>query len=315
MEYRTIGRSGLQVSVAGLGCNNFGPRLDAAGTKVIVEKALDLGITYFDTADAYGKGLSEEYLGAALKPHRRDVVIATKTFYPMKPGPYWSGTSRKYLMESLEDGLRRLDTDYIDLYIMHRYDPKTPIEETLRTLDDMVSSGKVRYIGTSGHTAAQVVEAEWAARAGNRERYIAAMAEYSLIVREPKQELIPICERYGIGFIPYFPLASGFLTGKYRPGQPGPAGSRLSESNPSSQSILTDANFALLGKLEAFCRESGHTLLEVAIGWLAAQSAVPSVIAGATRPEQVEENVAASNVRLSADEMAAIDAILTGTPG
>jgi aryl-alcohol dehydrogenase-like predicted oxidoreductase len=228
----------------------------------------------------------------------------------MGEGPYWSGASRRYLMDALDACLRRLDTDYVDLYQMHRWDAKTPIEETMRTLDDMVRSGKVRYVGSSTYTGWQVVEAEWVARSHNLEHFIAAQNEYSMLERSIQKELIPACERYGIGLLPFFPLASGFLTGKYRPGQPAPEGTRLS-AGPMGARVLTERNYATLTKLEDFCSRSGHTMLELAIAWLASQPIVASVIAGATKPEQVEENVKAGDIRLGADEMKEIDAILS----
>jgi aryl-alcohol dehydrogenase-like predicted oxidoreductase len=309
VEYRNLGNSGLQVSVVGLGCNNFGMRLDPAATRSVVEKAIDMGITLFDTADVYGRGQSEEFMAPALKPHRRNLVIATKSVQPMGEGPYWSGASRRYLMDALDACLRRLDTDYIDLYQMHRWDAKTPVEETMRALDDMVRSGKVRYIGSSTYTSWQVVEAEWVSRSHNLERFIAAQNEYSMLERSIQKELIPACERNGIGLLPFFPLASGFLTGKYRPGQPGPEGARLS-AGPMASRVLTDRNYATLVKLEEFCNKSGRTMLELAFGWLASQPIVASVIAGATKPEQVEQNVAAGATRLTADEMTELNSIL-----
>jgi aryl-alcohol dehydrogenase-like predicted oxidoreductase len=310
MEYKHLGKSGLVVSAVGLGCNQFGGRVDAAGTKEIVEKALSLGVTFFDTADIYGNGKSEEFLGAALKPHRRDVVISTKSGWPTGEGPYKSGTSRRYLMNALDACLRRLDTDYIDLYQMHLWDPHTPIDETMRTLDDMVRSGKVRYIGCRW-SPWQVVEAQLVARENHLERLTAVLGFYSLVEREVQKELIPVCERYGIGLIPIYPLAQGFLTGKYRRNQAPPEGARLS-SGERANSVLTEENFALLGKLEGFCSKTGRTILELAMGWLATQSVNGPVIPGATSPEQVEQNVEAGNTRLSSDEMAEVATILAG---
>lgn len=308
MEYRNLGNSGLQVSLVGLGCNNFGMRLDAAGTKAVVEKCLEVGITFFDTADVYGRGLSEEYLGAALKGHRRNVVIATKSVSPMGEGPYWGGASRRYLMDALDDCLRRLDTDYIDLYQMHRPDPRTPIEETLRALDDMVRSGKVRYIGNSNYSGWQIVEAAWVAKTEHLTPFISAQNQYNLLERGIERDVVPAAQKYGLGILPYFPLASGFLTGKYRPGQPAPEGARL--SGPMGARVLNDRNYEMLTKLEDFAQESGHTMLELAMSWLASKPYIGSVIAGATRPEQVEANAKAVGWKMTAEEMAKVDEIM-----
>jgi aryl-alcohol dehydrogenase-like predicted oxidoreductase len=310
MEYRNLGNSGLQVSVVGLGCNNFGRRVDAAGTKAVVDKAIELGITCFDTADSYGPRLSEEYLGAALKPHRRNVIIATKSVSPMGEGPYWSGASRKYLMDALDDCLRRLNTDYIDLYQMHRWDARTPIEETMRALDDMVRAGKVRYIGCSNYAAWQLAEAQWVAKSGNLTSFISAQNAYSLLDRGIERELVPACNKYGVGVIPYSPLAGGFLTGKYREGEPPPEGARLSAAGPGQSRILNERNYATLSKLDGFANQAGHTMTELAIGWLASLPHVGSVIAGATKPEQVVENVKAGEYRLTPDELREVDEIL-----
>jgi aryl-alcohol dehydrogenase-like predicted oxidoreductase len=310
MEYKHLGKSGLVVSAVGVGCNQFGPRVDAAGAKAIVEKALSFGVTFFDTADVYGGGKSEEYLGAALKPHRRDVVISTKSGFPMGEGPYKSGTSRRYLMNALDDCLRRLDTDYVDLYQMHVWDQHTPIEETLRTLDDMVRSGKVRYIGCRWSTW-QMLEAEWVARTNHVQGLTAVLGSYSLVEREVQKDMLPVCERYGIGLIPIYPLAQGFLTGKYRPGQTPPEGGRLSLGDQRAQGVLTDKNFALLARLEDFCARTGRTILDLAVGWLASQSIVGPVITGATSAEQIEQNVKAGETRLSSDEMAELETIFT----
>jgi aryl-alcohol dehydrogenase-like predicted oxidoreductase len=311
VEYRNLGNSGLQVSVVGLGCNNFGMRLDAAATKAVVDKAIDMGITFFDTADVYGgRGKSEEYLGPALKPHRRNVVIATKSASPMGEGPYWAGASRKYLMDAVDDCLRRLDTDYIDLYQMHRWDDRTPIEETLRALEDMVRAGKVRYIGCSNYTGWQVVEAAWVAKTEHLTPFISAQNQYNLLERNIERELVPACRKYGLSILPYFPLASGFLTGKYRPGEPPPEGTRLAGMGPMASRVLNEKNFDTLMKLEGLAQRSGHTMLDLAIGWLASLPYVGSVIAGATKPEQVEQNVKAAEYRLTPEEMKEVDEIL-----
>ena len=314
MEFRNVGRSGLQVSVVGLGCNNFGGRVDAAGTAAVVNKCIEMGITFFDTADVYGRGLSEEFLGPVLKPHRRNIVLATKAAAPMGEGPYWSGLSRKYLIEAVDASLRRLQTDYIDLFQVHFPDAKTPIEETLRALDDIVRAGKVRYIGNSNFAGWQIVEAAWVAKTERLPPFVSAQNEYNLLQRRIETEVVPAAQRYGLGVIPYFPLASGFLTGKYRPGEPPPPGTRLAAQNAPSSRLLNEGNFAVLGRLENFARERGRTMLELAFGWLASKPYVCSVIAGATRPEQVEQNANAAGWRLTQEEMDEIDAILGVTP-
>jgi aryl-alcohol dehydrogenase-like predicted oxidoreductase len=311
MEYRTLGDSGLQVSVAGLGCNNFGMKIDEAQTADVVNAALDEGITFFDTADVYGATKSEEFLGKALGARRHDVVVATKFAMQLGEGPYRGGGSRHYIYKAVEDSLRRLGTDYIDVYQMHRPDPKTPIDETLHALDDIVRSGKVRYIGNSNFKAWQVVEADWVSRTEHTSRFISAQNEYSLLQRGPEAELIPACEKYGVGLLPYFPLASGFLTGKYRPDQTAPEGTRLGAANsPMAARILHEGNFEQLIKLEKFAEDRGHTMIELAFGWLASKPVVGSVIAGATKPEQVEQNAKAADWRLTPEEMTEIDEIM-----
>ncbi len=314
MEYRTLGKSGLQVSVVGLGCNNFGGRVDAAGTADVIDKCIDMGITLFDTADIYGRGKSEEFMGPALKPHRRNIVIATKAAANMGEGPYWSGLSRKYLMEAVDDSLRRLQTDYIDLYQVHFPDAKTPIEETLATLDDIVKSGKVRYIGCSNFSGWQVVEAEWIARTEHLNHFISAQNEHSLLNRGVETELAPACLKYGLGLLPYFPLASGFLTGKYHKDEQQPEGARLSGNSPMAGRILSDANYEMLSKLETFADEHGHTMIELAFSWLASKPYVASVIAGATRPEQVEQNAKSADWKLTDEEFKEVDEIMGHTP-
>lgn len=310
MDYRHLGRSGLQVSVVGLGCNNFGMRCDFDQSKAVVHQALEAGITLFDTADVYGgQGKSEEFLGKLLKGNRQDVVIATKFGMKMGEGPHKSGGSRKYIMSAVEDSLRRLDTDYIDLYQMHRPDPDTPMEETLRALDDLVRSGKVRYIGNSNYAGWQAAEAHYVAKQANLTPFISAQNEYNLLDRRIEAELVPACNAYGLQILPFFPLASGFLTGKYRQGQDLPAGTRLANAGPMAARVLTDKNYEMLGKLEAFADARGKTMLDLAIGWLASLSHVGSVIAGATKPEQIDQNVAAGAWRLTAEELAEVDAI------
>lgn len=310
MEYRNLGRSGLQVSIVGLGCNNFGMRIDRPQTEAVVHAALDAGINFFDTADVYGgRGKSEEFLGAALKNRRRDAVIASKFTSPMGEGPLWSGASRRYIREAVEDSLRRLNTDYIDLYQVHFPDPKTPIEETMTTLDDLVRGGKVRYIGCSNFAGWQVVESQWIARHEHLTPFVSAQNQYNLLDRRIERELVPACGKYGLGILPYFPLASGFLTGKYQRGEAPAEGTRLAAWGPRANTLLTDVNFDTLEGLRQFAEQRGRTTVELAIGWLASHDYVPSVIAGATRPEQVQQNVQAAEWRLTPDEMAEIDQI------
>ncbi len=312
MEYRNLGRSGLQVSAVGLGCNNFGMRCDLDQSKAVVQKAIECGINFFDTADIYGgRGKSEEMLGEALKGHRRDAVIATKFFAPMGEGPLWGGGSRRYIFEAVEASLRRLGTDYIDVYQMHGPDAKTPIDETMRALDDVVRAGKVRYVGCSNFAGWQVADAAWIARSEHLSPFVSAQNQYNLLDRRVERELAPACEKFGLGILPYFPLASGFLTGKYRPGEKPAEGTRLAAWGARGESMLSEPNFAMLTKLEDFAQTQGHTMIDLAIGWLASHAYVPSVIAGATKPEQVRSNVDAVGWTLTEAERAEIDT-LTG---
>ena len=309
MEYRNVGRSGLAVSVAGLGCNNFGMRIDKEQTAAVVHRALELGVTLFDTADIYGGTRSEEFLGAALGDRRKNVVVATKFVGPVGEGPLNRGASRRHVFDAVENSLRRLGTDWIDLYQIHFPDVTTPIEETLRALDDLVKQGKVRYIGCSNFAAWQVVEAQWTARTEHFVPLISAQSEYNLLNRRIERELVPACQEYELGILPYFPLASGFLSGKYHPGEKPPEGTRLAAWGPRGEEVLSERNFAILGALEQFAEARGKTVLDVAIGWLASHPYVPSVIAGATKPEQVEENVKAAEWRVTPEEVSEIDGI------
>jgi aryl-alcohol dehydrogenase-like predicted oxidoreductase len=285
-------------------------RIDAAQTKAVVDKAIELGVNFFDTADVYGgRGKSEEFLGQAIKEHRRNVIIATKFRTPMGEGPLWGGGSRKYIFEAVDASLKRLGTDYIDLYQMHAPDPMTPIEETMRALDDVVKSGRVRYIGNSNYTGWMVVESYWVAKSEHLAPFISAQNQYNLLDRRIERDLGQVAEKYGVGVLPYFPLASGFLTGKYRPGQTPPEGTRLAAMGQRAEATLNDKNFDVLTALEDFAQQRGHTMLDIAIGWLASHSWVPSVIAGATKPEQVEQNVAAGEWKLSDEEMAEVNRI------
>jgi aryl-alcohol dehydrogenase-like predicted oxidoreductase len=308
---RRVGDSGLAVSVVGLGTNNFGMKLDLEQSRAVVHAALDHGITLFDTADSYGE--SEQRLGEILQGNRDDVLIATKFGSDVRRlgqdnGLDWGARgSRRYVHRAVENSLRRLRTDWIDLYQLHRPDPATPIEETLSALDDLVHQGKVRYLGHSNFRGWQVADAEWVARTRNLERFVSAQNEYSLLQRGIEADLVPALEHYGLGLLPYFPLASGLLTGKYRRGEAPPHGSRIQAWQ--RESLLTDQTFDVLEGLETFAAQRGITLLEVAIGGLAAQPAVSSVIAGATSAEQVAANVKAGQWRPIAEDLEEIDRI------
>ena len=310
MEYRRLGRSGLHVSLAGLGCNNFGMRIDYGAAEKVTNAALDAGITLFDTADVYGRGASEEMLGRALGARRHEVIIATKFAAPMGEGPMERGGSRHRIAEACEASLRRLGTDYIDLYQMHMPDPDTPIEETLRALDDLVRSGKVRYIGNSNYKGWQIAEAHWMAETHHLTKMVSAQNHYNLMERGVEAEVVPACNHYGLGMLPYFPLASGFLTGKYRPGQGVAEGTRLAAWGERAQGVLTDENFATLEKLESWAEERGRTVLDLAIAWLSSQSHVSSVISGATKPEQLDANAAAVEWVLTSEEVAEVAALV-----
>ncbi len=311
MRYRQLGRSGLTVSVVGLGCNNIGRRLDLDGTRAVVDAALDVGITLFDTADIYGTdrdGGSERLLGEVLAGRRDEVVLATKFGMDMAGGngPDWGVRgSRRYIRLAVEASLRRLRTDHIDLYQLHEPDRRTPMAETLAALGELVSEGKVRYLGSSNLAGWQVADAEWTARTAGTERFISAENNYNLLEREVEADLVPACEHFGIGVLPFFPLANGLLTGKYRRGEPPPAGTRLRDK----PDLLSERNFDRVEALEKYAAERGITLLDVAIGGLAAQPAVASVIAGATRPEQVRANAAAGDWQPGAADIAALDEV------
>jgi aryl-alcohol dehydrogenase-like predicted oxidoreductase/NAD(P)-dependent dehydrogenase (short-subunit alcohol dehydrogenase family) len=317
LEQRNLGRSGLLVSVVGLGCNNFGGRIDFGATKKVVHKALDLGITFFDEADTYGdsRGSSEMCLGQILGDRRKDIVLATKFARPMDAAGRMQGASRRYIMAEVEASLRRLKTDWIDLYQQHQPDALTPIEETLRALDDLVRQGKVRYIGCSTLPAWQVVEAQWTSKHLGLHHFISCQEEYSLLARDLDREMMPVLEAYGLGLIPFRPLADGLLTGKYRRGVPPAAGTRLATMARAADRNLTDENWAIVERLAGFVTERGHTLLELALSWLVRRPAVASVIAGATKPEQVEQNVRAAAWALTPQEMQEIDATAVVTGG
>jgi len=315
MNYRRLGTSGLVVSVVGIGCNNFGRKLDADGTREVVHAAIDAGVTLFDTADIYGTphGTSEQLLGAALKGHRDEVVLATKfgmSMAGLNGNDFGARGSRRYIVRAVEASLRRLETDHIDLYQMHEPDPATPIEETLSALDDLVRSGKVRYLGNSNFAGWQIADADWTARAGNRAPFISAQNRYSLLQRQVEAEVVPACEQFGLGLLPFFPLDSGLLSGKYRRGETPAAGTRLSLDR--YQRFLDGADWDVIEALTAFGAERGHSLLEVAIAGLASRPAVTSVIAGATSAEQARANAAAGSWQLSADDLGALEALLDG---
>jgi len=302
MEYRLLGHSGLKVSAVGLGCNNFGRRCSEEETRAVVQKALDLGVSMFDTADMYSTGLSEEFLGKALGARRKDIVLATKFGIPMQKGEYEGGASRRYIMLAVEASLRRLGTDYIDLYQLHFPDPKTPIEETLSALDALVRAGKVRYIGSSNFNGWQLADAAWIAKTKGYAPFIAAQNHYNLLDRRIEREVMPAADHFGVGIIPYFPLASGLLTGKYKRGAPVPNDSRAAANPDAAKRMLSDENFAVVEKLEDFARSRGKSILDIAVNWLLGQKTVASVIAGATKPEQVEANVAAGSWTMARDD-------------
>jgi aryl-alcohol dehydrogenase-like predicted oxidoreductase len=312
MEFRHVGRSGLVVSAVGLGTNNLGMRLDEEQSREVVHAALDAGVTLFDTADSYGA--SEQRLGALLQGVRDDVVIATKFGSDVRRrgldnGEDWdSRGARRYVKRAVEASLRRLRTEWIDLYQLHFPDPRTPIEETLSALDDLVHEGKVRYVGCSNFTGWQVAHAEWTARTRGFEHFVCAQNEYSLLDRSVERDVVPALEEYGMGLLPYFPLASGLLTGKYRRGQEPPAGSRLA-GRPEA---LSDAAFDVVEALEKYADQREISLLAVAVRGLAAQPTVCSVIAGATSREQVEANVAAGAWVPSADDLDELDRLTLG---
>jgi aryl-alcohol dehydrogenase-like predicted oxidoreductase len=312
MRYRRLGNSGLVVSVVGLGCNNFGRKVDLAGTRAVVHAALDLGVNLLDTADIYGNphGASEELVGQAIKGRRDEVVLATKFGMDMSGAngvDHGARGARRYITRAVEASLRRLGTDHIDLYQLHEPDPGTPIEETLSTLDELVRSGKVRYLGNSNFTGWQIADADWVARTSHLTPFVSAQNHYNLLERGVEREVLPACERFGLGMLPFFPLASGLLTGKYQENQPAPEGGRLSE--PRYAPRLAHARWDTVDALRAFAEKRDLSLLEVAIGGLAAKPAVASVIAGATRPEQVAANVAAARWIPADEDLAELNAI------
>lgn len=302
MERRRIGS--LEVSAVGIGCNNFGWRIDAEQTQAVVDAALEAGINFFDTADLYGGGKSEVFLGRALGSRRSEVIVATKFGHP--GNDELRGGRPETVRKAAEESLRRLGTDYIDLYQMHRPDPEVPIAETLGAMDELVRAGKVREIGSSNFSAEQIRQAEEAARGA---RFVSVQNEYSLLQREPEAGVLAECERLGPAFLPFFPLASGLLTGKYRKGQPAPEGARLADPQWEER-MRTDERLDVVERLIAFAESRGHTILELSFAWLLARPVVASVIAGATKPAQVHANAAATGWSLTADDVAEIDRAL-----
>ncbi len=310
MEHRTLGPSGLEVSLVGLGCNNFGGRLDVDGTRAVVDRAIEQGITLFDTADVYGnRGGSETCLGEVLGARRKDIVLATKFAMPMSDDGTMQGASAAYIKKACEASLKRLKTDWIDLYQVHQPDDDTPVEETLEALDGLVKAGKVRHIGSSNYSGAQLDEAMDASSGNGWAAFTSCQDHYSLLAREIDADLMPAMTRRGLGLLPYFPLASGMLTGKYSRNSPPPEGTRMASMPRLADRYMTDRNWGIVEGLDAFARKNGRSLLELAFAWLAARPNVSSVIAGATKPEQVDQNVAAVGWQLGAADMAEIDAI------
>lgn len=309
MKYRTLGKSGLKVSAIGLGTNQFGGKVAAGQTVNIIRAALDMGINFIDTADVYQEGRSEEFMGRALEGRRQDALIATKVYYEVGEGPNDRGASRQHIVSGVEASLRRLKTDYIDLYQIHSWDADTPLEETMRALDDLVHAGKVRYIGASNFSAWQLVWAIAIAKEMGWTEFVSTQPHYHMLERGIEQEMIPACISFGIGILPYFPLAGGFLTGKYSQDKPAPAGSR-GESSEYVQRYMTPNNYMILDKLKVFAGEHDHSLNELAHAWLLAQPQISSVISGATSVEHIQANAAASDWELQDEEVAAVNALL-----
>jgi 1-deoxyxylulose-5-phosphate synthase len=309
MEYRNLGHAGVKVSALGIGCNQFGGKVNQDETKAIVHRALDLGINFFDTADVYSRGVSEEFLGAALEGQRDRVLIATKGRSKMGDGPNDQGMSRYHILNAVEASLYRLKTDHIDLYQIHSWDDSTSIEEMMRALDDLVRSGKVRYIGASNFAAWQLCRSNDIAEMLGWEQFVTVQPHYHMLEREVERELVPFCAWANIGILPYFPLAGGFLTGKYKRGEPIPAGSR-GEFSQYVQKYLTDTNFDKLDKLRAFTEARGRTLHALAFAWLLNNQQIASVISGVTTPEQVTDNATILGWTLSPEEMSEIRELL-----
>ena len=316
MEFRTLGDSGLKVSLAGLGCNNFGMTIDYPSSEKVIRAALDAGITFFDTADCYGAGGSETFLGKALGADRQRVVIASKFGIPMGEGPYMSGGSRRYAIQACEASLSRLGTDYLDVFFLHTPDPDTPLSETIDALKTLIDHGKVRYAGLSNHAGWQLADAAWEAESAGCSGLVAAQNEWSLLSRDVEKEVVPACERFGYGLLPYFPLASGALTGKYKRGQDFDSDSRYGREQGGEMfhamygHFVSDDSLEKAERLGVVAKEAGLTLVELALSWLGSQPVVSSVIAGATRPEQVEANARLTRSDLGDDVLAAVDEAL-----
>ena len=316
MKYRTLGKSGLKVSEISLGGDTFGRDIDEPAAQAVINHALELGINYFDTADVYGRGggRSEEIIGRAIKGKRSKVIVATKFGVAVGEGTQQFASkdglgSRAYVMKAADASLKRLGTDYIDLYQFHQTDPATPVEETLRAMDDLVKAGKVRFIGASNLPGWELCEALWVSKAAGLKSFVSDQPRYSLLDRHCEEEIVPCCQTYGLGVIPWYPLAGGFLTGKYRRGAELPSGTRFKSNPPMYMWLLNDANFDILEKLETFASERGHAVAELAIAWLVSHPWISTVIAGVTKPQQVSGNVSAAEWRLSDAEMKEIDRI------
>jgi aryl-alcohol dehydrogenase-like predicted oxidoreductase len=309
MEYRQLGNSGVRVSVIGMGTNRFGNSVDQAGVNDVIDAAVDLGINFIDTADVYAGSESEITLGNALKGRWDKFVLATKVYFKIGDGPNDYGASRYHIMNGVEASLRRLQSDHIDLYQMHRWDTHTPIEETMRALDDLVTSGKVRYIGASAYAAWQLAQANLLADMRGWSRFVTVQSHYHMLEREVEKEVIPYCQAENVGFIPYFPLAGGFLTGKYTREEGAPEGSR-GESSQYVQNYMTDANYTKVEKLTAWAQDRDHTMAELAHAWLLTQPQVCSVISGLTRLEHLQQNAKAADWQLTAEEVSEVNEIL-----
>lgn len=309
MEYRQLGRSGLKVSAIGLGGNTFGNGADESQTARIVHRALDVGINFIDTADVYSRGVSEQFVGKAVKGRRHEVLIATKVRGRMGDLPNDEGLSRKHILDGIEASLRRLETDYVDLYQVHQVDAATPIYETLHTLDTLVTQGKVRYIGCSNFSAWQICESLWAADRKNLTPFVSVQPRYNVLDRALENELLPFCRQYGIGIIPYGPLAGGILTGKYREGEAPPPDTRAGRQE-RMRAQLTAETLGRAGALEKWAQDRGRSATELALAWLLSRPEVSTIIAGATRPEQVEINASAAGWKLSGADLQEIDGVL-----